>query len=86
VVVRLLQGNLVSSHKDLCVFRNHWEVFAPALKHKRRFFEPLRRVKLERDFVAVLRGQGPRANGMPELHKLTPPLSVLQKKAFAWRL
>ncbi|GII63889.1 phosphogluconate dehydratase [Sphaerisporangium krabiense] len=29
------------------------------------------------DFVAVIRYQGPRANGMPELHKLTPPLAVL---------
>jgi phosphogluconate dehydratase len=32
------------------------------------------------DFVAVVRFQGPRANGMPELHKLTPPLSVLQDR------
>ena len=38
--------------------------------------------ELERDFVAVVRFQGPRANGMPELHKLTPPLSVLQGKGF----
>ena len=37
---------------------------------------------LERDFVAVVRFQGPRANGMPELHKLTPPLGALQKKGF----
>jgi len=37
---------------------------------------------LTRDFVAVVRFQGPRANGMPELHKLTPPLSVLQGKGF----
>ena len=36
----------------------------------------------ERDFVAVVRFQGPRANGMPELHKLTPPLAVLQGKGF----
>ena len=35
---------------------------------------------LERDFVAVVRFQGPRSNGMPELHKLTPPLAVLQGK------
>ncbi len=33
---------------------------------------------LDRDLVAVIRFQGPRANGMPELHKLTPALSVLQ--------
>jgi phosphogluconate dehydratase len=37
---------------------------------------------LARDFVAVLRVQGPRANGMPELHKLTPPLAVLQEQGF----
>jgi phosphogluconate dehydratase len=34
--------------------------------------------KLDRDFVAVVRFQGPRANGMPELHSLTPALGVLQ--------
>lgn len=38
--------------------------------------------ELERDVVAVVRFQGPRANGMPELHKLTPPLAVLQGKGF----
>lgn len=38
--------------------------------------------QLERDLVAVVRFQGPRANGMPELHKLTPPLAVLQNKGF----
>ena len=38
--------------------------------------------KLERDFIAVVPFQGPRANGMPELHKLTPPLAVLQRKGF----
>lgn len=37
---------------------------------------------LERDFVAVVRFQGPQANGMPELHKLTPPLAVLQGKGY----
>ena len=38
--------------------------------------------KLNRDFVAVVRFQGPKANGMPELHKLTPPLGVLQDRGF----
>ncbi len=37
---------------------------------------------LERDAVCVVRWQGPQANGMPELHKLTPPLAVLQGKGF----
>ncbi len=38
--------------------------------------------ELERDVVCVVRWQGPQANGMPELHKLTPPLSVLQGKGY----
>ncbi|WP_442776513.1 phosphogluconate dehydratase [Sphaerotilus montanus] len=38
--------------------------------------------ELERDFVAIVRFQGPKANGMPELHKLTPPLAVQQDKGF----
>ena len=38
--------------------------------------------ELERDVVAVVRFQGPKANGMPELHKLTPPLAVLQGRGF----
>lgn len=38
--------------------------------------------ELERDFIAVIRFQGPCANGMPELHKLTPSLGVLQDKGF----
>ncbi len=38
--------------------------------------------ELERDVVVVVRFQGPRANGMPELHKLTPPLAVLQGRGF----
>ena len=38
--------------------------------------------ELERDVIVVVRFQGPRANGMPELHKLTPPLGVLQGKGF----
>ncbi|GEO85216.1 MULTISPECIES: phosphogluconate dehydratase [Alphaproteobacteria] len=38
--------------------------------------------KLDRDFVAVLRFQGPKANGMPELHRLTTPLGVLQDRGY----
>jgi len=38
--------------------------------------------ELEKGFVAVVRFQGPKARGMPELHKLTPPLGVLQDKGF----
>ena len=38
--------------------------------------------ELERDVIVVVRFQGPAANGMPELHKLTPPLGVLQDRGF----
>jgi phosphogluconate dehydratase len=38
--------------------------------------------ELDRDVVCVVRWQGPHANGMPELHKLTPPLKALQNKGF----
>ncbi|MFZ2329565.1 MAG: phosphogluconate dehydratase [Rhodoferax sp.] len=38
--------------------------------------------ELNHDVVCVVRWQGPQANGMPELHKLTPPLAVLQGKGF----
>ena len=38
--------------------------------------------ELERDVIVVVRFQGPQANGMPELHKLTPPLAVLQGRGF----
>jgi phosphogluconate dehydratase len=38
--------------------------------------------ELDRDVIVVVRFQGPQANGMPELHKLTPPLAVLQNKGF----
>jgi phosphogluconate dehydratase len=38
--------------------------------------------KLNRDCIIVVRGQGPSANGMPELHKLTSPLNVLQSKGY----
>ncbi len=41
-----------------------------------------KRGELERDFIAVVRFQGPRANGMPELHGLMPPLGVLQERGF----
>jgi len=44
------------------------------------FAEAFRAGELERDVVVVVRNQGPQANGMPELHKLTPPLGVLMDR------
>ena len=49
---------------------------------QKEVLEAFERGELERDFIAVVRFQGPRANGMPELHKLTPPLGILQDRGF----
>ncbi|MFT4714244.1 MAG: phosphogluconate dehydratase [Candidatus Azotimanducaceae bacterium] len=42
--------------------------------------------ELESDMVAVVPFQGPKANGMPVLHKLTPYLGLLQNRGLRWRL
>ncbi|GAA1588019.1 phosphogluconate dehydratase [Actinomadura kijaniata] len=57
-------------------------VEAPArvFESQEQLQEAFRAGELDRDVVAVVRYQGPRANGMPELHRLTPPLSVLQDR------
>jgi phosphogluconate dehydratase len=83
--MRILQGNVGRACiKVSAVERERWVVEAPA-----RVFEDQSDVlaafkagELEQDVVVVVRFQGPRANGMPELHKLTPPLSVLQNRGF----
>jgi len=57
---------------------------APArvFQSQKAFVDAFNDGDLEQDFVAVLSCQGPRANGMPELHKLTPYLGVLQNRGF----
>ncbi|MCK0068462.1 phosphogluconate dehydratase [Kordiimonas laminariae] len=59
-------------------------VEAPAVvfEDQDELLEAYKTGELEKDFVAVIRFQGPKANGMPELHKLTPSLGVLQDKGF----
>lgn len=82
---RILSGNLGRACiKVSAVDRERWVIEAPA-----RVFHDQAQVQaafkageLDRDVVVVVRFQGPRANGMPELHKLTPPLSVLQNRGF----
>ena len=51
--------------------------------HGHQEYDRVKAGKLARDVIAVLRFQGPKAIGMPELHKLTPPLATLQAKGFA---
>jgi phosphogluconate dehydratase len=83
--LRLLAGNLGRAViKVSAVPEDRHVIEAPAIVFDSQ--EALQRAfkagELERDFVAVVRFQGPHANGMPELHKLTPPLAVLQGKGY----
>ena len=84
-MLRPVTGNLGRAcFKTSAVDQSRWTIEAPC-----RVFEDQASVaaafkagELDRDVVVVVRFQGPRANGMPELHKLTPPLGVLQDRGF----
>ena len=81
--IRLLSGNLGRAIvKISAVAPEHRRIEAPArlFDSQDELLDAFRAGVLEGDFVAVIRGQGPRANGMPELHKLTPTLQVLQDR------
>ncbi len=83
--MRILAGNIGRSCiKVSAVEQERWVIEAPAkvFDDQLDVIEAFRRGELERDVVVVVRFQGPRANGMPELHKLTPPLGVLQNRGF----
>lgn len=83
--LKVLQGNLGRSViKVSAVPEDRHVIEAPALvfDSQEALQQAFKDGQLERDFVAVVRFQGPRANGMPELHKLTPPLAVLQGKGY----
>ena len=70
--------------KVSAVDEKHYSIKAPArvFDSQAAFAKAFNDGELEMDFVAVLPWQGPRANGMPELHKLTPYLGVLQNRGF----
>jgi len=83
--LRLMQGNLGRAVvKVSAVKPEHRQVRAAAVvvTDQKELAQMFKDGQLERDFVAVVRNQGPQANGMPELHKLTPILGVLQDKGF----
>jgi phosphogluconate dehydratase len=83
--IKLLQGNLGRSViKTAAVAQEHRIVEAPAIVFNEQadLIAAFKRGELERDFIAVVPFQGPKFNGMPELHSLTPTLTVLQKKGF----
>jgi phosphogluconate dehydratase len=79
--MRLLSGNLGRAViKVSAVKPQHRVVEAPAIvfDSQAAFMHAYKAGELDRDFIAVVRYQGPRANGMPELHALTPALANLQ--------
>jgi len=79
--LKLVSGNLGRAvMKVSAVKPQHRSVQAPALlfDSQEAFMHAYKAGELERDFIAVVRFQGPRANGMPELHALTPALANLQ--------
>ncbi|MFP6556930.1 phosphogluconate dehydratase [Paraburkholderia sp. B3] len=83
--LRLMQGRLGRGViKVSAVAPERRKVRAPAVvfDSQEAVQEAFDNGQLERDFVAVVRFQGARANGMPELHRLTPLLGVLQDKGF----
>jgi phosphogluconate dehydratase len=83
--LKLLQGNLgrsvikVSSVPD---DRHVIEAPARVFDSQQGLLDAFDAGELEKDVICVVRWQGPQANGMPELHKLTPPLAVLQGKGY----
>ncbi len=83
--LRLLTGPLGRGViKVSAVKPEHQLVEAPArvFDSQNAMMSAFKAGELERDVVVVVRFQGPMANGMPELHKLTPPLGVLQDRGF----
>jgi phosphogluconate dehydratase len=83
--LRLMRGKLGRGViKISAVASEHRKVKAPAIvfNSQEAVQEAFDNGELKRDFVAVVRFQGARANGMPELHRLTPLLGVLQDQGF----
>lgn len=83
--LHLIKGNLGRGMSKIsAVDEKHQVVEAPAMVFDNQddVVAAFKRGEMNKDVIVVLRFQGPKANGMPELHKLTPPLGVLQDKGF----
>lgn len=83
--IKILKGNLGRSViKTAAVSDDQRVIEAPAIVFHEQsdLIKAFKNGELEKDFVAVLPFQGPKHNGMPELHQLTPTLTILQKKGF----
>ncbi|AJC77978.1 phosphogluconate dehydratase [Rhizobium sophoriradicis] len=83
--LKMLRGNLGKAVIKISAVKPERHIIeAPAIvfHSQQELQDAFKEGRLNRDFVAVVRFQGPKANGMPELHKLTPPLGVLQDRGF----
>ncbi len=81
--LNVLKGNLGSAViKSSAIPKDRHVIEAPAqvFHSQEELHAAFKAGELNRDVVAVVRFQGPKANGMPELHRMTPPLSVLQNR------
>lgn len=83
--LKMLTGNLGKSVIKISAVKPERHIIeAPAIvfNDQQELQDAFKDGKLNRDFIAVVRFRGPKANGMPELHRLTPPLGVLQDRGF----
>ena len=83
--IKILKGNLGRSViKTAAVSDDQRVIEAPAIVFHEQsdLIKAFKNGELEKDFIAVLPFQGPKHNGMPELHQLTPTLTILQKRGF----
>lgn len=83
--ITILKGNLGRSViKTAAVDEEHLLIEAPAIvfDEQEDLIKAFKNNELNRDFIAVLPFQGPKQNGMPELHQLTPTLTILQKRGY----
>ena len=83
--LRLMKGNLGRAVIKTSAMKDDSRVIqAPAVvfHSQAALTEAFKKGELDRDLIAVVKYQGPRANGMPELHKMTPPLGVLMDRGF----
>lgn len=83
--LKIIEGNIgrgIIKTSSLKSNINHIDGIAIVFDSQEEVLEAFGLGKLDRDCIIVVRGQGPSSNGMPELHKLTSPLNVLQSKGF----
>jgi len=83
--LKVLKGNIGQSVIKTSAVKDQYLIIeAPAMVFttQEALITAFKEGTLDKDFIAVLPFQGPKSNGMPELHKLTPSLSILQRRGF----